>query len=281
MKAVTINSFDNVLKYKLYRTVYEVIHPTISKKNISSYRIMFDDNVLPVRVFYPTKVSNMEKVIIYIPGVSEVSGCFGDYAEICRRIAHETQTLVIALDLDDIGNTNYFNILNHCSKSAEYLCLELEKLGISSDNIILMGDSIGASMVMSIGKNKCFSNSRLILFYPVLSMRCLSSDDSLVDTDIMKKLKKYYDGHLDDGKTLNDKLIFPMLDDYKYSSKILFIVGGADPLKSDVLEYYQKCYKYNPDNQLSEIDFYGHGFLDEVDDVAFNEVFLSINEFLK
>lgn len=282
MKTVTVNSFDNVLKYKLYRTVYEVVHPTISKKNISSYRIMFGDNILPVRVFYPTKVSNIEKVIIYTPGVAEVSGCLGDYAEICKKVAHETQTLVIALDLDDIGDTNYFNIFDHCSKTAVYLCLELQKLGISSSNIILMGDSIGASIAMGIGKDKCFSDSKLILFYPVLSADCLYKDVSLVDTDVMKKLQKYYKKHLTGERFLNDVLVFPKANsDYQYSNKILFIVGGADPLKNDILEYYEECTKFNQNCELREIDFYGHGFLDELDDVAFNEVFGAINDFLK
>ena len=91
MKTTNVNSFDQTLKYKLYRTVYEIIHPTISKKNISSYRIVFNDDVLPVRVFYPKKVSNISRVIIYVPGVTEVTGCLGDYAEICRNISHETE----------------------------------------------------------------------------------------------------------------------------------------------------------------------------------------------
>ena len=108
MKTTNVNSFDQTLKYKLYRTVYEIIHPTISKKNISSYRIVFNDDVLPVRVFYPKKVSNISRVIIYVPGVTEVTGCLGDYAEICRNISHETEELVIALDLDDIDSSSFF-----------------------------------------------------------------------------------------------------------------------------------------------------------------------------
>ena len=63
MKTTNVNSFDQTLKYKLYRTVYEIIHPTISKKNISSYRIVFNDDVLPVRVFYPKKVSNIRGLL--------------------------------------------------------------------------------------------------------------------------------------------------------------------------------------------------------------------------
>ena len=48
--------FDNEVRYKLYRTVKDLITPSISKVNISNYRIVFDDDLLPVRVFYPKKV---------------------------------------------------------------------------------------------------------------------------------------------------------------------------------------------------------------------------------
>lgn len=59
------NEFDDELKYKLYRTVKEILHPTISKRNISNYKIIVDEKLIPVRIFYPKKVTNMNKVIIY------------------------------------------------------------------------------------------------------------------------------------------------------------------------------------------------------------------------
>ena len=57
------NEFDEEIKYKLFRTVNEILHPTISKKNISDYKIIMDDDILPVRVFYPKKVTSIDKVI--------------------------------------------------------------------------------------------------------------------------------------------------------------------------------------------------------------------------
>ena len=37
--------------YKLYRSVYEIIHPTIPKKNISNYKIMIQEELVPLRIF--------------------------------------------------------------------------------------------------------------------------------------------------------------------------------------------------------------------------------------
>ena len=59
------NNFDRVERYKLYRSVKEIIHPTISKKNISRYIIVLKEELYPVRIFYPEKVTNIDKIIVF------------------------------------------------------------------------------------------------------------------------------------------------------------------------------------------------------------------------
>lgn len=281
MKTTSVNSFDQTLKYKLYRTVYEIIHPTISKKNISSYRIVFNDDVLPVRVFYPKKVSNISRVIIYVPGVAEVTGCLGDYAEICRNIAHETEELVIALDLDDIDSSSFLDVFNWCYKSFLYLRTELEKLGILDKDITLMGDSIGASTILGMVRKSEVSKSRLVLFYPVVSACCLDRNSKGIDSLVIKKIKKFYKEHVKDKKMLSNEIIFPDCNkDYKYKNDMLFIVGNADPLKEDILEYYNRI-NYNDKLKFLELEFCGHGFLNEMDEFLVNEVSGKVIEFLK
>ncbi len=281
MKTTSVNSFDQTLKYKLYRTVYEIIHPTISKKNISSYRIVFNDDVLPVRVFYPKKVSNISRVIIYVPGVAEVTGCLGDYAEICRNIAHETEELVIALDLDDIDSSSFLDVFDWCYKSFLYLRTELEKLGILDKDITLMGDSIGASTILGMVRKSEVSKSRLVLFYPVVSACCLDRNSKGIDSLVIKKIKKFYKEHVKDKKMLSNEIIFPDCNkDYKYKNDMLFIVGNADPLKEDILEYYNRI-NYNDKLKFLELEFCGHGFLNEMDEFLVNEVSGKVIEFLK
>lgn len=280
MKTASVNSFDQTLKYKLYRTVYEIIHPTISKKNISSYRIVFNDEVLPVRVFYPKRVSNISRVIIYVPGAAEVTGCLGEYAEICKNIAHETEELVVALDLDDIDNSSYLEVFDWCYKSFMYLKLELEKLGILDNSITLMGDSIGASAILGLVR-KSGVKSRLVLFYPVVSANCLKKNAKKGDSLVVKKLKQFYKGHLRDKKLLMNEFIFPDCNkEYKYDNDMLFIVGNADPLKREILEYLERI-NDNDKIKLLELEFCGHGFLNEMDEFLLNEVSGKIIEFLK
>lgn len=268
----SVNSFEKGFKYKLYRTVYEVVHPTISKKNISSYRIMFKDDILPVRVFYPKKVSNINRIIFYIAGFGDVTGCTGKYGDICKRIALKTDTLVIALDMDDIDDGNYLEVYELCHKTCLYLNDELEKLNIDDLKIFLTGDSLGANIAMSICKDEKFSLYNMILFYPVLSSKCLDRD---VDYEVLKSLKRYFS----DKELLDNSLVFPLIDvDYKYKNNTLLIVGDADPIKDDVLSYYDLNPRDN--NELYIVKMYGHGFLDGIDEIALGNLFDKVNEFM-
>ncbi len=268
----SVNSFEKGFKYKLYRTVYEVVHPTISKKNISSYRIMFKDDILPVRVFYPKKVSNINRIIFYIPGFGNVTGCTGKYGDICKKIALKTDTLVISIDMDDIDDNNYLEVFELCYKTCLYLNEELVKLNILDLNLFLAGDSLGANIAMSICKDEKFSLYNMILFYPVLSSKCLDRD---VDYEVLKSLKRYFFNR----KLVDNSLVFPLLDlDYKYVNKILFVVGDADPIKDDVLSYYDlsHCDNY----ELFTVKMYGHGFLDGIDDIAYGCLIDKLVEFM-
>lgn len=281
MKTTSVNSFDKTLKYKLYRTVYEIIHPTISKKNISSYRIVFNDEVLPVRVFYPKRVSNISKVIIYIPGFGEISGCLGDYSEIIKNIAHETEELVIALDLDDLGEFNYLEVFDKCFTSFSYLSSELEKLGIASSNITLMGDSVGATVALSIIKKSKNEDNKLVLFYPILANSFAKKKTKELESDFTKKLEKFYKKYLDSKKLKERKEVLLTLEEAStIQNNMLFMVGNADPLKNEVLKFYEACAS-NENNKLVELEFCGHGFLDEMDEVLLSEVAKEIIEFLK
>ena len=67
------NEFDNEEKYRLYRTVRDLLHPSISKKNISNYKIIINDDILPLRIFYPKRVTNIEHIMLFIHGDSNIT----------------------------------------------------------------------------------------------------------------------------------------------------------------------------------------------------------------
>lgn len=272
-----INNFEDGLRYKLYSDMDKIIHPTISKKNISSYKIVLNEEILPVRVFYPEKISQLDKVIIYIHGISSVSGCGNHYAEICMNLAIKTKQLVIAVDYEE--NKRYLDALNDISRCVEFLCDELKLLKIGISEITLMGDSIGATMVLGVNKMMNRKITKCILVSPVLSGDYFDDvnvdKNDKVNTGLVNSLKNYYSNSLRFKKNYKDQLVFPLFGDDFDFDKGLIIIGSNDFLKEEAYKYSEMT-----KSLILEIPFVGHGFLKNMSLDIESEFYNKVHEFL-
>ena len=170
MKEVTnIDDFGTKDTYKLYRSVYEIIHPAISKRNISNYKIIIDDNLTPLRIFYPKKISKIEKVIIYIRSNLRLVQGKKNYSEVIEDIVKRFDTLVIALDYE-LEEKNYTKCVNTCYETIKYLIEGLNRVGIENNKITLISDSFGSSILTSINIITNIKLPKEILLYPVLNL---------------------------------------------------------------------------------------------------------------
>ena len=236
MKIIVGDNFGDVEKYKLYRNVYEILHPTISKKNISNYKVVFDEKLLPVLVFYPEKISNVESIIIYVPGDGKVSGCFGKYSTICKRIAKETKSIVITVDYFN-GTVKYPTVVNKISKLIKYLYDELNNNCYVNEKITILSDSLGSKITSSVVTkliSKGISVNKLILLYPVVkdSYDNYSWNESLMSINF--NLDKRVDSYL--KKYLSKVEVNCNLDEmvyYKDFPKTLVVTGDMDIFKED------------------------------------------------
>ncbi len=272
-----INNFEDGLKYKLYSNIKKIIHPSISKRNISSYKIVLNEEITPVRVFYPEKVSNLNKVIIYIHGISSVSGCGNHYSDICVELALKTKRLVIAVDYDE--DKRYLDCLNDVSECVKFLCDELVDAKISLSNITLMGDSIGATMVVSVNKILGGIIKKCILISPVLSGNYFDDVNTLkndkINTGLINSLKNYYGSSLRFKKNYKDELVFPLLSKKQLECEVLIITGENDFIKGEAYRYLEIC-----QGEILEIPVVGHGLLRNMNLDVENAFYTKVCEFL-
>lgn len=124
---------------KLYRGVYDIIHPSISRKNISEYKIVLDEDIAPIRVFYPKKEISLEKVIIYIPG-EDINYDFYD------SFAKQSNRMIFMLDYPKN------NVVKDVLKTVKYIVDELIKCKFIEEDITIMGDFFGGDIILSMGK---------------------------------------------------------------------------------------------------------------------------------
>lgn len=274
------NEFDKEIKYKLFRTINEILHPTISKKNISDYRIIIEESILPVRVFYPKKVTGIHNIIIYIHGNGKVTKCTGEYSNICKNIVNNTNYLLIAIDYE-IEKNEYKKIYEEIYNTVKYLYNGLKINGIESDNIVLMGDSTGANIITGINymNHNEIEITKEILFYPVLkSFRDKKTVEALHLPQV-KDIEKYFN-FISPKEADKDDLLNPLSRKEGTVPKTLIITGKVDVLMEDAKDYYEKfCQK--TDSKYIEFPFSAHGFLKKIDDEYETELFKEVNQFLK
>lgn len=287
----TGDNFDQVSTYKLYRNVYEIVHPTISKKNISNYRIVLKDDLMPLRIFYPNKVSNLTSIIIFVHGDGMVSNCFAKYSKICKEMAITLNQLVIALDYDEIGQGGLLDFYESCYRVIAYLYYELAKLQIDTNRISIMGDSTGASAVVALTRMACcrseFVIGREILLYPAVSMEYFGKTQfsSIVkngQTDLLTitHLAHYFQKGISNSEQKNI-LLFPLLkQDYSNFPDTLVVTGSVDPLCDEGRRYVECLKEFGVPCEFLEIEFAGHGFLQSEDLETKKEFYDKLLQFL-
>lgn len=273
------SAFDCDDKYKLYRNVYEIIHPTISKRNISNYRIVLGEKLAPVRVFYPDKVSSLKSVIIFIHGDPIIADCVNSYEKICKEISMKTDKLIIALDYKNCRKNSFLDCFNECYDTILYLYEELENNGILNDKIVLMGDSVGANILIRVVEKsykECFFKvERAILVYPILEFNKMSNNENLL---LVKRVNDFINIHNEEF----NKNYYNYLKKIKFDNfpRTLIAVGRADPFREQGIMLFNEIVKGNDRSKLIDITFANHGFLNGEDSEIENNFYSAVNDFL-
>lgn len=113
------------VNYKLYRELDEILHPSISRQNISNYEIIMQDSLIPVGVFYPQKEVALNRIIIYITT---------ENSNFCNDLAIYTNNLVLAV------HSLEKDFFTKCYDMLKYIYHSIENYHISKNNITIMSD---------------------------------------------------------------------------------------------------------------------------------------------
>lgn len=185
---------------RLYRNLYDIIHPSISRKNISNYKIIFNDNLIPVRIFYPNRDTKLGRIIIYIHGDKTND-------KVYEEIAKRTDSIVIFLEY------RKEKIEIDCNNMIEYLLKGLTECNISLENVLLMGDDIESNFLLQLENE---NRVKKIFIMPNFHLKKqLNMDNMMIITEDNKKEESdsiyQIDERLDDfilhnNITLNEKI---------------------------------------------------------------------------
>lgn len=159
---------------KLYRNLYEIFHPSISRKNITEYQIVLNENVLPIQVFYPDKNVELNKVIVYVPGVKRDVFFY-------EELAKQMNSMVFLLDfLEDDVNNQY-------ESTIRYIWDELKYYSIY-EGLSFMADGVGCNIRNSLDD---FTKQKKIFLNPISSFEN-RLENSIVITNVEHKKEGVY-----------------------------------------------------------------------------------------
>ena len=119
---------------RLYRDFYDIMHPSISKKNISNYEIVIDSELPAIDVYYPAKLAEKKEMIIYIPDRV-------DNNDVYKDLAIETNNIVISVASKEMDSVY---------KLIKYVYDNAESIELDADKITLMSDYDGCDMLLNI-----------------------------------------------------------------------------------------------------------------------------------
>ena len=244
----TYNEFDNKEMYYMYRDVENILSPSISKKNISNYRLLLDEDLLAIKVFYPNKLATIDSVLFYFHGVGDISLVKKGYSSLCGEIAKRCDVLVIAIDYDDPYKEN-----NNVKRSYDTIKKICE--GIDFSNVYVGGDSYGGILSMEvcnlINKKGDFSFDKQILLYPIVK----------VDN---KKVNELINVHIE----YNGEIESDFID----NEDTLVIVGSMDIMRDVIYDKFR-------DESIYLVNMASHGFMSLKDSELRDEVYTVINKF--
>ena len=192
--------------YKLYRNIHEIIHPSISRKNISEYRIIIKDELFPIQIFYPSKEVELKKVLIYIHS-KEI-----DY-DYYQDLALKTKRIVLVIDYQD-SKEKLIDTIN-------YIIDELNNNNIMDDSIGIMGDFDGASLILEVNSSLVPSIKKILLSPTIIELEKYDIKDILIISNNEKQTnyenvciirESIYDFVHDTNLATNEKIYYLIIN---------------------------------------------------------------------
>ena len=222
--------------------------------------------------FYKNKTK--DSIILHIHGGGFITQSPHSHENYTRKIVNKTGIPLISVDYRLSPEYNFPYALDDVYQTYTWLIENGENdLNCKFKNIILLGDSAGGNLVLSLVYiliiRKIKLPNMIILAYPAVKMNIIplslsylnSLYDPLLDYNLLSFCLKSY---LGENKDDNKPFVSPLYMDekiIKYLPKLKIYGGTGDPLRDDYVEYFHKCNNANVNCQLFEFKYFPHGFL--------------------
>lgn len=241
----------------------------IPVENVENETISGPDKEIPIRIYDPrTDRSKKVPVIMYLHGGGWISGSIETHNRICRKLATEFEYPVISVGYRLAPEHPFPEGLEDCYTVLEWIVESNNRLGIDSEQIIVMGDSAGGNLAAStvlLARDRDGPDiSHQVLIYPAVgdarTTQAYSENETgyALTANIIDVIYDHYtESDIDDAnyyawpRKANDLSDLP---------PATIITAGFDPLRDDGILYAKRLKEADVPVSLTNYPNTIHGF---------------------
>ena len=223
---------------------------------------------IPLRLYDAAADGRVPRpVIVYFHGGGFMLGDLACYAGLCGELALLTGLPVVAVDYRLAPEHPFPAAPDDCEAAARWIAQEAATLGITTNGLVLMGDSAGGNLAIVTAQALASAPAALPVLlhapvYPVAgpiarhdSYRTYREGHLLTREALMRF-------HVNYAAPLDDPRHYPLLrTDWKASPPALVVTAQYDPLRDSGREYAAKLTEAGIACEAMEISGMVHGFM--------------------
>lgn len=256
MRAISFNMLDVKKTYQMQRWLGGGLGKLSFIRSvcaITETEVASETYMVPVRIFHPDKVTDVNDVIVFFHGGGWVTGDINSYHQVCAALALYTGCKVASVDYRLAPEHKFPLGFNDCYAVAKYFFLNAGELfGISPDRVILMGDSAGGNLAAAVSlkarDTRDFNPKRQVLIYPSVnnthgedapyeSVRTNGKDYILTT----QRIQEYMELYMQTEEDLLNPYFAPLCAaDFSNQPATLIITAEFDPLRDEGEDYGEK-----------------------------------------
>ncbi len=204
--------------------------------------------------------SREDKILLYFHGGGFLFNFIVYHRDFISRVARESQLKALSLDYSLAPENPFPTAVNEGLAAYKWLL----KNGYRAKNIVIMGDSAGGSLALSLlqvlKKNKLPMPACAVVIAPATDATLVSYKKYSDPNDYIVKLESldFFINSYFAKTPHNDPIASPLFGDYKNMPPLLIHVDKKEVLYGDSLALYKKAKKEGQDVELYQADGLWH-----------------------
>jgi len=230
--------------------------------------LQLDGRTLGARLYVP-RSDEGRALVVYLHGGSFVSGDLDTHDWLCRRLAYDTGTRLLAVDYRLAPEHPFPAGLHDAMDAVRYVSAHRGDFGEEAARLVVMGDSAGANIAtvaVTLLRDEDLGVAAQVLIYPTLGPELVTDSAHrfgrgyLLDVD---GLRYNYGQYLGDYADHTDPRVTPLLcTDLARVAPAIVVVAECDPLRDEGVAYAGLLEHFDVPVELLEARGMVHGFLE-------------------